>query len=109
MQKWDFKTYQKRLWDFEILLKFSETHIFRGTIRHPFISQKCNIRYMHGSIHGWNHYGVLILGIKKRKRTKNCTSFTDSRQVQNQNYATLFTKKDDWADIGHFLFSIKPQ
>ena len=29
---------QKRFRDFEILLKFSETHVFRGTIRHPFIA-----------------------------------------------------------------------
>ena len=35
MQKRDFETYQKRFRDFEILLKFSETHVFRGTIRHP--------------------------------------------------------------------------
>ena len=35
MKKWDFKTYQKRFQDFEILPKFSETHIFRGTIRYP--------------------------------------------------------------------------
>ena len=35
MKKRDFETYQKRLRDFEILPKFSETHVFRGTIRHP--------------------------------------------------------------------------
>ena len=35
MQKRDFETYQKRFRDFEILLKFLATHIFRGTIRHP--------------------------------------------------------------------------
>ena len=35
MQKRDFETYQKRFRDFEILPKFSETHVFRGTIRHP--------------------------------------------------------------------------
>ena len=35
MQKRDSETYQKRFRDFEILLKFSETHVFRGTIRHP--------------------------------------------------------------------------
>ena len=35
MQKRDFETYQKRFRDFEILLKFSETYVFRGTIRHP--------------------------------------------------------------------------
>ena len=35
MQKRDFKTCQKRFWDFKILPKFSETHVFRGTIRHP--------------------------------------------------------------------------
>ena len=34
MQKRDFETYQKRFRDFEILPKFSETHVFRGTIRH---------------------------------------------------------------------------
>ena len=64
---------------------------------------------MHCSIHGRSHNGVLIIGIKIRKTIKNCTTFTDARRVQNQNYATLFTKKDDGADIGHFLFSIKPQ
>ena len=37
MQKRDFETYQKRFRDFEILPKFSETHVFRGTIRHPFL------------------------------------------------------------------------
>ena len=37
MEKRDFKTYQKRFRDFEILPKFSETHVFRGTIRHPFM------------------------------------------------------------------------
>ena len=36
MQKRDFETYQKRLWDFRILPKFSETHFFQGTIRHPY-------------------------------------------------------------------------
>ena len=35
MQKRDFETYQKRFRDFEILPKFSEIHVFRGTIRHP--------------------------------------------------------------------------
>ena len=38
MQKRDFETYQKRFRDFEILLKFSETHVFRGTIRRPYCS-----------------------------------------------------------------------
>ena len=37
MQKQDFKTYQKHLQDFEILPKFSETHVFRGTIRDLFV------------------------------------------------------------------------
>ena len=35
MQKQDFETYQKCFRDFAILPKFSETHVFRGTIRHP--------------------------------------------------------------------------
>ena len=35
MKKRDFKTYQKRFRDFEILPNFSETHVFKGTIRHP--------------------------------------------------------------------------
>ena len=35
MKKRDFETYQKRFWDFEILPNFSETHVFKGTIRHP--------------------------------------------------------------------------
>ena len=38
MKKRNFETYQKRFRDFEILPKFSETHVFRGTIRHPFFS-----------------------------------------------------------------------
>ena len=40
MQKRDFETYQKRFRDFEILPKFSDTHVFRGTIRHPYISRR---------------------------------------------------------------------
>ena len=35
MQKRDFETRQKRFRDFKILPKFSENHIFRGTLRHP--------------------------------------------------------------------------
>ena len=35
MQKRDFENFQKRFRDFEILLKFLATHVFRGTIRHP--------------------------------------------------------------------------
>ena len=35
MKKRDFETYHKRFRDFEILTKFSETHVFRGTIRQP--------------------------------------------------------------------------
>ena len=35
MKKRDFEIYQKRFWDFEILPKFCETHIFQGTIGHP--------------------------------------------------------------------------
>ena len=36
MKKRDFETYHKRFRDFEILTKFSENHVFRGTIRHPY-------------------------------------------------------------------------
>ena len=36
MNKRDFKTYQKHFRDFAILPKFSETHVFRGTIHHPY-------------------------------------------------------------------------
>ena len=43
MKKRDFETYQKRFRDFEILPKFSETHVFRGTIRHP-LTWKTNLR-----------------------------------------------------------------
>ena len=41
MKKRDFETYQKRFRDFEILPKFSETHVFRGTIRHPLNFHNC--------------------------------------------------------------------
>ena len=34
MKKRDFETYQKRIGDFNILPNFSQTHVFRGTIRH---------------------------------------------------------------------------
>lgn len=34
-KKRDFEFYQKRFQDFEILPKFSKTHVFRGTILHP--------------------------------------------------------------------------
>ena len=43
MKKRDFETYQKRFRDFEILPKFSKTHVFQGTIQHPFFSTKGNI------------------------------------------------------------------
>ena len=46
MQKRDFETYQKRFRDFEILLKFSETHVFRGTIRHPWNSLRQSNKYI---------------------------------------------------------------
>ena len=39
MQKRDLETYQKRFRDFEILPKFSENHVFRGTIHHPYQGQ----------------------------------------------------------------------
>ena len=39
MQEQDFETYQKRFRDFEILLKFSKTDVFQGTIHHP---SSCN-------------------------------------------------------------------
>ena len=35
MQKQAFKTYQKRFRDFNILPKFSKTHVFQGTIAIP--------------------------------------------------------------------------
>ena len=38
-KKRDFETCQKRFRDFEILPKFSTTHVFRGTICHPSLSQ----------------------------------------------------------------------
>ena len=37
MQKQDFETHQKRFRDFEILPAFSDTHVFRGTIHHPYL------------------------------------------------------------------------
>ena len=36
MKKRDFETYHKHFRDFEILTKFSETHVFQGNIRHPY-------------------------------------------------------------------------
>ena len=37
MKKRDFETYHKRFRDFKMLTKFSETHVFRGTIHHRYI------------------------------------------------------------------------
>ena len=34
MKKRDFESYHKRFRDVEVLKKFSETHVFRGKIRH---------------------------------------------------------------------------
>ena len=36
-RKRDFETLKKRFRDFEIGPKFSESHVFRGTIRHPYL------------------------------------------------------------------------
>ena len=42
MKKRDFETYQKRLRDFEILPKFSETHVFRVPFATPIY---CKLTY----------------------------------------------------------------
>lgn len=39
MQKRDFETLKKRFRDLEIGPKLSETHVFRGTIHHPYIKE----------------------------------------------------------------------
>ena len=57
---------------------------------------------MHCSIHGRNHNGVLIIGIKIRKRTKNYTTFTDARRVQNQNYAGCLQRNMTELTLGTF-------
>ena len=46
MKKRDFETYQKRFRDFEILPKFSETHVFQGTIWHPFMIIKTISKFL---------------------------------------------------------------
>ena len=48
-RKRDFDTLKKRSWDFEIGPKFSETHIFRGTIRHPPLRLTMNNRRLWNS------------------------------------------------------------
>ena len=50
MKKRDFETYQKRFRDFEILPKFSETHVFRGTIRHPYVKELTKRCHFNGNI-----------------------------------------------------------
>ena len=45
MKKRDFETYHKRFRDFEILTKFSETHVFRRTIRYPYYFKPCISSY----------------------------------------------------------------
>ena len=54
MQKRDFETYQKRFRDFEILPKFSETHVFRGTIRHPLLWSETTFKDFVG------HWKILV-------------------------------------------------
>ena len=44
MKKRDVETYQKRFRDFEILPKCSKTHVFPGTIRHPY---SCHCHHHH--------------------------------------------------------------
>ena len=57
MKKRDFETYHKRFRDFEILTKFSETHVFPGTIHHPYyheMNDTKRIRIWHEAIvYGW--------------------------------------------------------
>ena len=50
MKKRDFETYHKRFRDFEILTKFSETHVFRGTIRHPLNCSQKSTRFLRGAL-----------------------------------------------------------
>ena len=45
MKKRDFETYHKRFRDFEILTKFSETHVFQRTIRYPYYFKPCISSY----------------------------------------------------------------
>ena len=62
MQKRDFETYQKRFRDFEILLKFSETHVFRGTIRHPLQRQTIRKRlYIYRVMHSIFFFLLIVL------------------------------------------------
>ena len=94
MKKRDFETYQKRLRDFEILPKFSETHVFRGTIRHPF--QKCiKIQFfelMHtnllviGNRGSENRRNILEIKITMLKRVKK---FCDPRWSCNLSNTTI--------------------
>ena len=55
MKKRDFETYQKRFRDFEILPKFSETHVFQGTIRHPFMIIKTISKFL-GQLRETTHW-----------------------------------------------------
>ena len=57
MKKRDFKTYQKRFWDFEILPKFSETHVFRGTIHHPLKAHPAKYQYWLTSL-SWRKFVI---------------------------------------------------
>ena len=59
MQKWDFETYHKRFRDFEILPKFSETHVFQGTIRHPYSGQVLQSLAWENSNILWHHHWVV--------------------------------------------------
>ena len=66
MKKRDFETYQKRLRDFEILPKFSETHVFRSTIRHPCLScsvaeeaHESNDTELASFFHNWGYWFIM--------------------------------------------------
>ena len=64
MQKWDFKTYQKHFQNCEILPKFSETHVFRGTILHPLYCKKFHVVLNMSSSH-YSHPTVFQNWTKK--------------------------------------------
>ena len=55
MKKRDFETYQKRFRDFKILPKFSKTHVFQGTILHPFMIIKTISKFL-GQLREMTHW-----------------------------------------------------
>ena len=76
MKKRDFESYHKRFRDVEVLKKFSETHVFRGKIRHPLSPYyaECGPRWTNV----YQSYCVFALLFSRKKQDTASTEISTS-------------------------------